>query len=222
MKEPAPRPHGGTHAPLLRAQCSAAGDPRMTYVVDDVPKQPDLIKGREHECAAAELGLPVVTPDHALHVYVYVYVDERRCFLSCHPQRRSVSASALTISRPPDESSASLRRGRPWPCSTGAIVSGARSWSGASAPQAPAPAPAPAPAEAATSATIHARVGSCLPCPSICSPRTRIPSGRPAVIETSVPCHGPARVRGPVGADGADGADGRERRGGRADYLAVQ
>jgi hypothetical protein len=56
-------------------------DLRMMHAVDGVPKEPALIEGRQHECVAAELGLPVVTLDDALRAYV----DERRRFLSWHP-----------------------------------------------------------------------------------------------------------------------------------------
>lgn len=73
------------HLPLTEHEVNALAlsmiDLRMMHVVDGVPKQPDLIEGREHECVAAELGLPVVTVDGALQAYV----DERRRFLSWHP-----------------------------------------------------------------------------------------------------------------------------------------
>ncbi|MEV8544351.1 hypothetical protein [Streptomyces sp. NPDC051572] len=56
-------------------------DLRMMHVVEGVPEQPKLIEGREHDCIAAELSLPVVVLDDALQAYV----DAQRHFISWHP-----------------------------------------------------------------------------------------------------------------------------------------
>ncbi|MDX3694996.1 hypothetical protein PV726_32585 [Streptomyces europaeiscabiei] len=73
------------HLPLTEHEVGALAlsmiDLRMMHAVEGVPKEPDLIEGREGECIAAELGLPVVALDDALRAYV----DERRRFLSWYP-----------------------------------------------------------------------------------------------------------------------------------------
>ncbi|MFB8310254.1 hypothetical protein [Streptomyces sp. NPDC055961] len=73
------------HLPLAESEVNALAlsmiDLRMMHIVNGVPQQPAPIKGREHECVAAELGLPVVALDDALRAYV----DEHRRFLSWHP-----------------------------------------------------------------------------------------------------------------------------------------
>ncbi|MYT24928.1 hypothetical protein GTW69_32425, partial [Streptomyces sp. SID7760] len=50
------------HLPLAEPEVNALAlsmiDLRMMHIVSGVPQQPTPIKGREHECIAAELGLP--------------------------------------------------------------------------------------------------------------------------------------------------------------------
>ncbi|MEU1824222.1 hypothetical protein ABZ502_17565 [Streptomyces abikoensis] len=54
----------------------------MLVTTSGMPAQPEPIPGREHECIAAQLGMPVVKLDDALRAYV----DAHHAFTTWHPE----------------------------------------------------------------------------------------------------------------------------------------